>query len=148
MLRSTPVLQSTPHRPSGSKHTSSNHFKDTPAPKQDILKQTIAGSLDAAVQALKHACVQLPVDGVESEHYQPLMTFLNACVDACCIYDKSLFYDKLKFIVFNTPTQDGVQGASPLKPDGTGSNGLSEGNKRLWWRPESGNHSSTLEIPI
>ena len=199
MLRSTPISQSTPHRPSGRKHTSSNHFEDIPAPKQDILKQKIAneladatweldpvtlaralssktrkagvphltidkiddlenydieidqlgGLLDDAVQALKHAWVQLPMSGLESKHYQPLIAFLNACVDVCCdVYDKSRYYDKLKFIVFDTPTQDGVLGASPLKPDGAGGNGLSEGNKRLWWRPESGDRSSTMEIPV
>jgi hypothetical protein len=77
------------------------------------------------------------------------LTFLNVCVDAChCIHDRFCIYNKLKFIVFNTPMQDSVRGASPLKPDSASSNRLSEWNKQLWWCPESGDHSSTMEIPI
>lgn len=113
----------------------------------DIEIDQLEEPLDKAVQALKW--VTLPKNGVESTHYQPLIAFLNACIAACRgVYDKSKIYNELNFIVFDTPTQDGVRGASPLKPDGAGGNGLSEGNKKLWWRPESGLRSSTMEIPI
>lgn len=69
-------------------------------------------------------------------------------VNACRGVYQKLFYEGLKFIVFDTETQDGILGASPLKPDGAGANGLSDGHTQLWWRPKSGNCSSTLEIPV
>ena len=73
----------------------------------DIEIDQLGGLLDEAVQALKQAFVQLPMDGLESEHYQPLMTFLNACVGACGdVYNKCFFYNKLKFIIFDTSMQD------------------------------------------
>jgi hypothetical protein len=191
----TTMSHSTPHRSSGSKQASSDHFGHTPPTKQDTLKRTVAseladatwqldpvtlaralssktrkvdvpsltitevdelenysikidqleGLLDDAVKALEY-----PINSAERDHYVPLMTFLNACVDACRgIYDKSLFYKQLNFIVFDRSTQDGVLGAGVLKPDGVGGNGLSpEPSTRLWWRPPSGDRSSTVEIPV
>jgi hypothetical protein len=112
----------------------------------DIEIDKLDGILGKAANALKGQT--LPFDNSEKAHYGHLISFLNACVDACRVVCQKLFYERLKFIVFDTETQDGVLGASPLKPDGAGANGLSEGETKLWWRPESGSRASTLEIPI
>jgi len=106
--------------------------------------------LDNAVKALNPKYYEhLPTNPTEQEHYKPLMAFLNACVAACrSVYTESKFYKLLNFIVFNHPTRDGVRGASPLKLDGAGANGLSSKETRLWWRPPSGDRSSTIEIPV
>jgi hypothetical protein len=69
-------------------------------------------------------------------------------VDACGSRYQKSFYEKLKFAVFDAETQDKVLGASPLKPDGAGANVLPNGETKIWWCPESGKQSATLEIPV
>ena len=96
----------------------------------DIEIDKLDGLLSKATNALTHET--LPNDISEKAHYRPLISFLNTCVDACCDIYQKLFYEWLKFTVFNTEMQDEVLGASPLKPDGTGANGLSEGETKLW----------------
>ena len=58
--------------------------------------------------------------------YTPLAAFLNNCVDTCRgALDKhhesakrsSRFYDRLRFIVYDKPTHDWAEEASPIKPD-------------------------------
>jgi hypothetical protein len=112
----------------------------------DIEIDKLGGLLTEAVKSFNHE--HLPIDSSEKAHYEPLVVFLNACVDACrVVYHKS-FYEFLNFIVFDTATQDRVLGAFPLKPDGAGSNGLRKDETRLWWRPKSGHRRSTMEIPV
>jgi hypothetical protein len=115
----------------------------------DIEIDTLGTLLDDAVQVLNNTAVSLPTSTAEIDHYGPLVTFLNACLDACrSTYHKPTYYDKLRFIAFHRSTQDGVLGASPLKPDGAGVNGSSNGEIKLWWRPKSGDRSKTMEIPV
>jgi hypothetical protein len=119
--------------------------------KYDIEIDTLGTLLDDAVEALSKAVknLLLPTSKAEVDHYGSLITFLNACLDACrCVYNKSIYYNKLNFISFNRPTQDGVLGASPLKPDGAGANGVRAGELKLWWRPKTGDRSKTMEIPV
>jgi len=109
----------------------------------------LEGSLGKASKAFKHE--DLPDDLTEltkKEHYRPFISFLNACVETCRGICQKLFYERLKFIIYDTQMQDGILGASPLKPDGAGANGLSEGERKLWGRLQSGERKATLEIPI
>ena len=85
------------------------------------------------------------VDG-ESLWYPPLAVFLNNCVDACHkALDKrhksaersSCFYDRLNFIVYDRNTRDGVEGASPVKPDLVGGLGLEPGELVAWSPPDT-----------
>ena len=73
-------------------------------------------------------------------------TFLNNCVDVCrgvlrdsksvaAIHSRPLFYD-LKFIVYDKSTADGVEGASPIKPDLVGGPDLVP-DERVAWSPQS-----------
>ena len=63
-----------------------------------------------------------------------LTSFPNACV-AC-----KPSYEDLKFIVFDTQTQDGVLGVHSLESDIAVADGIIEKSERLWQRPESGKH--------
>jgi hypothetical protein len=77
----------------------------------DIEIDKLDALLDKAANALNGQT--LPIDKSEKAHYGPLISFLNACVDACRVVHQKLFYEWLKFVVFNTETQDGVLGATP-----------------------------------
>jgi hypothetical protein len=101
--------------------------------------------LEKAFGAWNHE--DLPSDAAEKAHYMPLTAFLNACLDACRGFYHKSFYKDLKFIVFDTQTQDGILGAHPLKPDISGADGLLEKNKRLWWRPESRKRHQRWRLP-
>ena len=68
-----------------------------------------------------------PTGGTERVWYPPIAIFLNNCVDVCrgalrdsksgvTIDSRPLFYDRLKFIVCDKPSADGIEGTSPVKP--------------------------------
>ena len=55
---------------------------------------------------------------------------------AAAIDSRPLFYDLLKFIVYDKSTADGVEGASPIKPDLVGGLDLVP-DERVAWSPQS-----------
>ena len=70
---------------------------------------------------------------VETERacYSSVATFLNNCVDVCngaldgsksatTRDSDSRLYDRIKFVVYDTTTEDGVEGAAPVKLDNVG----------------------------
>jgi len=87
----------------------------------------------------------------ESDHYDPLVIFLNSCLTACkraANCDDNHYYSALKFIVWDRLMKDGVRGAHALKPDSVGAQCLNDVSSGLWWRPPSGKRSLTVEIPV
>jgi len=94
---------------------------------------------------LKKQAPDWPTAGVEQAWYPPIATFLNNCVAACHVaLDSSSaaasgscprFYDRLKFIVYDKITVDGVEGAAQVKPDLVGGLGLVP-DERVAWSPQ------------
>ena len=87
-----------------------------------------------------------PRVGTERVWYPPIATFLNNCVDVCrgtlhnsksgaATASHPLFYDRLKFIVYDKTTADGVEGYSPVKPDLVGGLDLIP-DERVAWSPQ------------
>ena len=86
-----------------------------------------------------------PTAGTERDWYPPIALFLNNCVKVCngalrgsesaAAKDphRSL-YDRLKFIVYDETTEDGVEGAAPVKLDLVGGLDLVS-NERVAWSP-------------
>jgi hypothetical protein len=193
------MSHSTPHRPSGGKQTSRNHFNNTPPTSQDELKAGMPEELQDAIWQLdatrlaralsaksrKKDAPPLTIDSMDSldhynitldemddvleraveslqpsdlipatreaDHYDPLVVFLNSCLATCrraAGVDASHYYSDLNFIVWDNPTKDGVRGAHALKPDCVGAQSLRDIPSALWWRPPSGERSSTVEIPV
>ncbi|KAF7316349.1 Pkinase-fungal domain-containing protein [Mycena indigotica] len=76
-----------------------------------------------------------------------LVAFLNACValvkSKCPDLAETSVYSQLEFLVYGRPTQDGIEGEKPLKPDIVGVSSpdsqSSEDwrNKRFYWCPPS-----------
>ena len=91
----------------------------------------------------------------ESGWYHPLKTFLNNCVEAChsaldCVAgnvsrDKR-WYGDLKFIVYDVPTEDGVDGSPKVKPDLVGGLDL-DPVARAAWSPRGQNTNQVL-LPV
>jgi len=87
-----------------------------------------------------------PTADDESLWYPPLAVFLNNCVDAChkalekhhkSAERSSRFYGRLNFIgVYDRTTHDGVEGASPVKPDLVGGLDLEPGKPVAWSPPD------------
>ncbi|KAJ3778283.1 hypothetical protein FB446DRAFT_714346 [Lentinula raphanica] len=100
-----------------------------------------------------------PKNAAEKEHYEGLMQFFNKGVDECLAQITSPtapLYKKLKFCVWDKPTNDGIAGAAPLKPDGVGVLGLLVDHEReysyrepttLYWSPP-GEGEKQIEIPV
>ena len=109
--------------------------------------------IDSAHKAPGKVSPVWPTVDAEQPWYFPLAVFLNNCVDACHqVLDKhpgsverdSHVYDRLKFIKYDKPTVDGVEGASPVKPDLVGGLDL-EPDERVAWSPRG---SSIKQVPI
>jgi hypothetical protein len=101
--------------------------------------------VDSAYTALEDRLPEWPTTQAEEKWYPPIAMFLNGCVDAChAALDgpptptaRDLrWYDRLNFIVYDTTTEDGIDGASPLKPDLVGGFDLGP-NDRVAWNPQS-----------
>ena len=96
-----------------------------------------------------------PTSGEERTWYPPLATFLNNCVDAChsalrgstsAAAKDPRFYDRLKFIVYDKNTEDGVDGAAPVKPDLVGGLDLKP-DERVAWSPRDA-HVKQVLLPV
>jgi len=95
---------------------------------------------------LKKQVPDWPTAGAEQAWYPSLATFLNNCVDAChdALGSNSAaargspprFYDRLKFIVYDKITVDGVDGAAQVKPDLVGGLDLVP-DERVAWSPQN-----------
>jgi len=108
-------------------------------------------------KVLKNQASGWPTVGAERAWNLPIATFLNNCVSVCRdalrdsksaseIDSHPLLYDLLKFIVYNKITGDGVEGASPVKPDLVGGLDL-EPNDRVAWSPENSETKQVL-LPV
>jgi len=111
--------------------------------------------IDSAHKAPGKVSPVWPTVDAEQPWYFPLAVFLNSCVDACHqVLDEypgsmerdSYVYDRLKFIEFDKPMVDGVEGASPVKPDLVGGLDL-EPNERVAWSPQGSSIKQAL-IPV
>lgn len=87
----------------------------------------------------------------------PLAKFLNDCVDACnqaldehprSAPRDSRFYHRLKFIAYGKPTAEGVEGASPLKPDVVGGLDLVPGEQVAWRLGHTSESIKQALIPV
>ena len=96
-----------------------------------------------------------PTVNTEWEWYTPLAAFLNSCIDAChgaldkhhgFVKRSSRFYDRLKFIIHDKPTHDGVEGASPVKPDLVGGLDLAS-DEHIAWNPQN-SFADRVLIPV
>jgi len=115
-----------------------------------------AALVDSAHEALgKKVSSVWPTADAEQLWYPPLAVFLNDCVDVCHrVLDKhpgsvergSRVYDRLRFIEFDKPMVDGVEGASPVKPDLVGGLDL-EPDERVAWSPQGSSTKQAL-IPV
>lgn len=75
----------------------------------------------------------------------PIATFLNNCVGACrgaldgspgyAPTRNSRWYDRLEFVVYDETTEEGVEGAAPVKLDLVGGLDLAPG-ERVAWSPQ------------
>ena len=86
-----------------------------------------------------------PTAGTERDWYPPIALFLNNCIDACngtlrgsesaAVKDhhRSL-HDRLKFIVYDKTTEDGVEDAAPVELDLVGGLDLVP-DERVGWSP-------------
>ena len=88
-----------------------------------------------------------PAVGTERDWYPPIALFLNNCVDACndalrgsesAASEDSRYslYDRLKFIIYDKTTEDGVEGAAPVKLDLVGGLDLVP-DERIAWSPKN-----------
>ena len=79
----------------------------------------------------------------ERDWYSPIAMLLNNCVDVCNgALDGSTFtatrdsrprlHGRLKFITCDEPTEGGVEGAAPVKPDLVGGLELTSGERVAW----------------
>ena len=108
----------------------------------------------ALSKVLKKQAPDWPTTAEERPWYPPIATFLNNCVDACHSALSAVaaedtpprFYDRLKFIVYDRATTDGVEGASPVKPDLVGGLGL-EPDERVAWSPQD-SHTKQVLLPV
>ena len=102
---------------------------------------------EALCKALEEHAPDWSATKEERLWYPPIAIFLNNCVDACrdalrdskpaaSIDAHPLFYDLLKFIVYDRITADGAEGASPIKPDLVGGLGLRP-DDRVAWSPRN-----------
>ena len=100
----------------------------------------------ALLELIKERGAGWPTGGTERVWYPPIATFLNNCVDVCrgtlhnsksgaATASHPLFYDRLKFIVYDKTTVDGVEGSSPVKPDLVGGLDLIP-DERVAWSPQ------------
>ena len=102
--------------------------------------------VDSAHEALeKKVSPVWPTVDAERAWYSPLAAFLNNCVDAChrvldehprSVKRSSRVYDRLKFIVYDKPMLDEVEGASPVQPNLVGGLDL-EFHEHVAWSPKS-----------
>jgi len=125
-----------------------------------MLSATGDGPPDALVNSAhkalgKEALPIWPTGDAERPWYPPLAVFLNNCLRACrgalgedheSVKRSSRFYDCLNFIVYDTTTIDGVEGASPVKPDLVGGLDLVP-NQRVAWSPQKPSINQVL-IPV
>ena len=111
--------------------------------------------VDSAHKALgENASPVWPTVDAEQPWYFPLAVFLNNCVDAChqvlehpgSVENDSHVYDRLRFIEYDKPTVDGVEGSSPVKPDLVGGLDL-EPDERVAWSPQESSIKQLL-IPV
>lgn len=111
----------------------------------------------SAHRALRKASPVWPTVDTERERawYIPLAEFLNNCIDTCHgVLDKrprsvnrgSRFYDRLKFIVYDKPTLDGIEGESPVEPSLVGGLDLAP-DERVVWSPQKTTTNQVL-IPV
>ena len=101
---------------------------------------------DSAHEALrKMNSPSWPTAKMERDWYPPIALFLNNCIDVCngalrgseSAAAKDPYhslYDRLKFIVYDKTTEDGVKGAAPVKPDLVGGLDLVP-DERVGWSP-------------
>lgn len=115
----------------------------------DIAIDKMGPELENAIKFFKPAKVISSTS--ETAHYDSLAAFLNSCLTACRTAAKSCsghYYSALNFATWGRPTKDGVRDAHPLKPDCVGAQNLPNKPSELWWRPQFGHRSSTVEIPV
>ena len=117
--------------------------------------QTIPGRVHRNAMKAFGTTPKLPDSGTESEHYNPLCKLLNKCVEACnkaLGESKGEYYRDLKFVQWDSPTQDGCSGENRLKPDLAGGIDLPgkemiKKNGGLYWR-RPGLSEHELLIPV
>ena len=101
---------------------------------------------DSAHEALrKMNSPSWPTAGTERDWYPPTALFLNNCIKVCngalrgsesaaAKDPRRSLYDRLKFMVYDETTEDGVEGAAPVKLDLVGGLDLVS-NERVAWSP-------------
>jgi hypothetical protein len=101
--------------------------------------------VNEAHRVLRENSYDWPTSTREQAWYCPIAAFLNGCVGAChtaissktpAVGTETRWYDRLKFIVYDRTTVDGIDGASPVKPDLVGGLGLVD-NERVAWSPHN-----------
>ena len=111
--------------------------------------------VDSAHKALGKVSPVWPTVDAEQPWYFPLAVFLNDCVGAChrvldeypgSVGRDSRVYDRLKFIDYNKPAVDGVEGASPVKLYLVGGLDLAP-DERIAWSPRGSSIKQVL-IPV
>ena len=110
-------------------------------------KTLVESAHKALHKVLEEQAFGWPSVRMERVWYPPIATFLNDCVDVCrdALRDSKSaapidlhppFYDPLNFIVYNNTTADGVEGASPVKPDLVGGLDLRP-DDHVAWSPQN-----------
>ena len=116
----------------------------------EMLSATGEGPLEMLVDSAHEVLRKMnspswPTAGTERDWYPPIVLFLNNCIDVCngalrgsefaAAKDphRSL-YDRLKFIVYDETTEDGVEDAAPVKLDLVGGLDLVP-DERVGWSP-------------
>jgi len=97
-----------------------------------------------------------PTVGSERPWYTPLAVFLNNCVDVChgaldshgSTKRDHRWYNRLKFIVYDRPTEDGVDGASAVRPDLVGGLDLVLGERVAWSPQDSLTKQALLPVEV
>ena len=114
--------------------------------------------VDSAHQVLgKNTPLVWPTADDEILWYSPLAVFLNNYLEACHkVLDEhhksaersSRFYSRLNFIAYGRTTYDGVEGASPVKPDLVGGLDLEPGRRVAWSPPDTSMDQVLIPVEV
>ena len=120
-----------------------------------MLSATGNGPTEALVE-LAHKELKIsprwPITKAEKDWYSPIAAFLNNYVDACnaalpAAAEDARLYDRLRFVVYDRPTVDGIEGAAPVKPDIVGGLDLISG-QRTAWSPRRNADAKQVLFPV
>lgn len=104
-------------------------------------------SPDAIAAAAKSIPSTMSSGSGEREHYPSLAVYLNTVLEACRSVQNHQYYKDLRFCTYDRVTQDGIAGASALKPDLAGV--LWEfGQDNIWWATPPGHSTPSLLLPV